>query len=74
MNWPMDYPIFHFFYWLVNTPTVGGIFVTMMAGSLLLTFGSVLRWIAKGAQAKESETFTYPTSALHEHPGHEHKE
>ncbi len=67
MNWPMEYPIFQFFYWLVNTPGIGGIFVAIMAGSIVFTFGSVLRWIARGGQAKETETFTYPTSGLHEH-------
>ena len=75
MNFPMDYPIYGFFYWLVNTPSVGGFFVGILATSILLLFGYVVRWISLGGQAKETETFTYPTSALHEHghePEHEH--
>jgi hypothetical protein len=67
MNFPMESPIFQFFYWLVNTPGLGGIVVGILAGSLFLTYGMVLRWISNGAQAKESDTFTYPTSSLHEH-------
>jgi hypothetical protein len=66
MNFPIDNPIFRFFYWLVNTPGLGGIVVGILAGSLLLTYGTVLRWISNGAQSKESETFTYPTSSLDE--------
>ena len=31
MNFPMDYPIFQFFYWLVNTPGLGGIVVGFLA-------------------------------------------
>ncbi len=69
MNFPMEYPIFQFFYWLVNTPSIGGFVVGILATSILLGYGSVLRWIAQGAESKESETYLYPTSGLHEeHP------
>jgi hypothetical protein len=67
MNFPMDYPIFKFFYWLLNTPGVGGIFVGTLASVILLTFGRTLLWISGGAKAEESETYTYPTSAMLEH-------
>jgi hypothetical protein len=67
MNFPMESPIFQFFYWLVNTVGIGGIVVGVLATSLMLTYASVLLWISNGANAKESETFTYPTSSLHDH-------
>ena len=67
MNFPMDYPVFKFFYWLLNTPGLGGIIVSILAGTILLTFGKTLRWIILGGQAAENEVYTYPTSGLHEH-------
>lgn len=69
MNFPMEYPIFQFFYWLVNTAGVGGIVVGLIGGGSLLAYALTLNWIAQGAQADETETYPYPTPALHE--GHE---
>jgi hypothetical protein len=68
MNFPMQYPLFQFFYWLVNTPGVGGVTVALVGGGSLLTYALTLRWIHAGSQAKESDTYAYPTPALHEHP------
>ncbi len=67
MNFPMDYPIFKFFYWLLNTPGLGGIIVGFLASAILLIFGKTLLWISGGGKAEESEIFTYPTSAMQEH-------
>jgi hypothetical protein len=67
MNFPLEYPIFRFFYWLVNTPGLGGIAVSLVGGGSLLAYGLILRWIRKGAAAEETETYTYPTPALHGH-------
>jgi hypothetical protein len=66
MNFPLEYPIFRFFYWLVNTPGLGGIAVSMVGGGSLLAYGLILRWIRQGADAKEVETYVYPTPALHD--------
>ena len=45
MNFPMDYPFFQFVYWLLNTPGLGGIAVSLLAGAILLTFAKTLLWI-----------------------------
>lgn len=66
MNFP-DNPIFQFFYWLVNTPGLGGIGVGLIVIISVSAAGSALWWIAKGAQADELETYAYPTPALHDH-------
>jgi len=65
MNFPMEYPLFQFFYWLVNTPGLGGIAVALVGGGSVLAYALTLRWIHKGAQAEEAETYTYPTPGLH---------
>ena len=67
MNFPLDNPIFQFFYWLVNTPGLGGIAVGLIVIISMSVSGSALRWIAQGAQANEPETYAYPTPALHKH-------
>lgn len=67
MNFPMEYPIFRLFYLLINTAGLGGI------AAILLGIGSItaslltLRWIRRGAEAPERETYAYPTPALHRH-------
>jgi hypothetical protein len=60
MNFPMQYPIFQFFYWLVNTPGVGGIIV-MLIGAIC-TGGAffLLRWIAQAAKVGGNETYSFP--------------
>jgi hypothetical protein len=64
MNFPIDEPIFQFFYWLVNTPGLGGIVVgTIIAISLAIYAGALL-WIARGARSDEMETYAYPTPSL----------
>ena len=67
MNFPMDNPIFQFFYWLMNTPGVGGVVVILIVASSILIYAGALFWIARGGQADEPETYTYPTSTLHQH-------
>lgn len=67
MNFPMDRPIFQFFYFLLNTPGLGGIAVSLVAATCLTSYGLILRWIRKGAQADEAEEYAYPTPALHSH-------
>lgn len=66
MNFP-DNPIFQFFYWLVNTPGLGGLGVGLIVIVSVSAAGSALYWITKGAEADEVETYAYPTPALHDH-------
>jgi hypothetical protein len=66
VNFP-DTPVFQFFYWLVNTPGLGGVAVGLIVIISVGAVGSALAWIARGAQANEPETYAYPTPALHEH-------
>lgn len=66
MNFP-DNPLFQYFYWLVNTPGLGGLIVGLIVIISVSAAGSALVWIAQGAQADEVETYAYPTPALHDH-------
>ncbi|MFQ5578096.1 MAG: hypothetical protein ACE5G8_14015 [Anaerolineae bacterium] len=66
MNFP-DTPLFQFFYWIINTPAIGSIAVALVAGGSILAYGLTLRWISKGADVGERETYAYPTPALHRH-------
>jgi hypothetical protein len=67
MRFPLDNPIFQFFFWLVNTPGLGGLGVGLIVVLFVSASGSALRWVAQGAQADEAETYAYPTPALHKH-------
>jgi hypothetical protein len=70
MNFPMDQPFYQFLYWLMNTPGVGGLIVVIEAALIAVAVGFSLRWIKRGAGADESETYAYPTPALHHGSGH----
>jgi hypothetical protein len=67
MNFPLDNPIFQFFFWLVDTPGVASLVVGLIIVVSVSAAGSALRWIALGSQADEPETYAYPTPALHNH-------
>ena len=67
MNFPMDFPVFKFFYWLVNTAGVGGIVVGLAGAGSLLAYALTLRWIRRGGDVDEHETYAYPTPMLHQH-------
>jgi hypothetical protein len=66
MNFPDNF-LFQFFYWLVDTPGLGGIAVGLIVIVSVSGAGSALYWITRGAQADEVETYAYPTPALHDH-------
>jgi len=66
MNFPLEHPIFQFFYWLVNTPGVGSLFAAMAGGGSLLYYFLTLRRI-RAAKDNEGPIYTYPTPALHHH-------
>lgn len=63
MNFPMEYPVFQFFYWLVNTAGLGGIVVALLGGGSVLAYALTLRWIRSAAD--ERDTYAYPTPGLH---------
>lgn len=59
MNFPLDQPLFQFFYWLVNTPGVGAGVVGLLVVSAVASFGWTLRWIAS-AKSAEQESHPFP--------------
>lgn len=72
MNFPMEYPIFQFFFWLVNTAGVGGVFSILVGVGSLTAYSLTLRWIIQENSTIRQDTFTYPTPALHHHdPKHQ---
>lgn len=67
MNFPMEYPLFQFVYWLLNTPGLGGIAVALVGGGSILVYSVAIRWIAAKGKSRENERFAYPTPSLHAH-------
>lgn len=65
MNFPMQYPLFQFFHWLVNTPGVGSATVAIAGTGSLLFYFLTLRNI-RVAKDEPGITYSYPTPALHE--------
>ena len=65
MNFPLQYPIFQFFYWLVNTPGVGGLIVVLIGGVCTAGAFFMLRWIALAGKKDESETHPFPSPSFH---------
>lgn len=63
MNFPMEQPIYQFFYWLVNTPGVGSAFAAAAGIGSITTYFFILRRIR--AAKDEGVTYSYPTPALH---------
>ncbi len=64
MNFPMMQPIFQFFYWLVNTPGLGGIVLLVLSLGAVLVSLMTINWISSGKQDDESDSYSYPTSSL----------
>ncbi|GAB4565021.1 MAG: hypothetical protein Kow0047_15240 [Anaerolineae bacterium] len=60
MNFPLEYPVYRFLYWLFNTAGVGGAIVTVIAVTLIVSYGAMLRWIARGAEAPETRSYLFP--------------
>lgn len=67
---PIDNPLFHYLYILINTPGFGGLAAAFLGGSSITIYLLTLRWIARGAGADEVQTYAYPTPALHQHERH----
>ncbi len=67
MGFP-DTPLIKFLYWLINTPGLGGIAVSLLGISIVAAVALVLRWISQAAKIEtEVEVYAYPTPALHHH-------
>jgi hypothetical protein len=64
MNFPLEYPLFRFLYWLINTDGVGGITAILVGLGSVSAYFMMVRWIASGSQADESEAYAYPTPTL----------
>lgn len=45
-------------YWLINTQTLGGVFVLIIFGAVLTLYFLMLRWIIAGAQVTQDEHST----------------
>jgi len=69
MNFPMQFPIYQFFHWLVNTPGVGSVFAAAAGIGSVTGYFLTLRNI-RAAKDEEGETYSYPTSALHHSDKH----
>ena len=65
MNIPMNYPLFQFLYWLLNTTGIGGLVVIALGGGSLLIYAFLIKWIVGGSQAKEQAVYPYPTPILY---------
>ncbi len=59
MNFPLEQPLFRFFYWLVNTPGVGAAVIGLLVGAAMTVFVLTLRWIASAGSA-EQESHPFP--------------
>lgn len=59
MNFPMDEPLFQFFYWLVNTPGIGAVVIGLLVGAAVTVFILTLRWITS-AKSEGGESLPYP--------------
>jgi hypothetical protein len=65
MNFPIELPFFRFLYLLINTPGLGGIMVGFVGLGSVTAYALVLKWVADGGKVDETETYAYPTTALH---------
>jgi len=65
MSFPMSQPIFQFFYWLVNTPGLGGVVILLLTLGTVLAAILTLHWISNGSRAEESESYSFPTPSLY---------
>lgn len=63
MSFPTQYPIYQFFYWLVNTTGLGGIFVMLLTGGMLVAYLRTIVWIDRGRKVGDREGFAYPSAA-----------
>lgn len=66
MNFPMEHPIYQFFYWLVNTPGVGSAFAAAAGIGSIAAYFLILRHI-RAAKDARGVTYAYPTPILHTH-------
>lgn len=65
MNFPMQYPIYQFLYWLINTPGIGSVVAVMAGIGSITAYFFFLRSI-RSVKDEGRETYTYPTPTLHQ--------
>ncbi len=65
VNFPNSQPLYQFFYWLVNTPGLGGIVLIVLTFSVVVAAIATFRWIYAGGKGEETETYSYPTPPLY---------
>ncbi|MCP4426390.1 MAG: hypothetical protein GY803_18005 [Chloroflexi bacterium] len=66
MNFP-DTILTQLLYDFINNPSIGGIVVGILALIIAISIFFTLRWVAQGAEVEETESYAYPTTALHHH-------
>ena len=66
MNFP-DTPLTQLLYAFINNPGNGGIIVGILALIIVVSGFFTLRWVVRGANVEETESYAYPTTALHHH-------
>ncbi len=59
MNFPMEKPLFQFFYWLVNTPGIGSVVIGLLVGATVTVCFLTLRWIIS-AKNESEERLQFP--------------
>jgi len=66
MNFP-DTALTRLLYAFINTPGIGGIMVGLLALVIVIAIFFTLRWIFQDAETEETDSYAYPTTALHRH-------
>ncbi len=66
MNFP-DTALTKLLYAFIDNPSIGGIIVGILALIIAVSVFFTLRWVAQGADVEETESYAYPTMALHHH-------
>ncbi len=64
MHFP-ETTLFEYFYWLINTPPIGGVMAGLVVGGAILAYILTLRWVVQDNETDGRETYAYPTPALH---------
>ena len=50
MNFPFESSLFKLLYWLINTPGVGAVMISLIVGAALISFSLSLRSIRAAAE------------------------
>lgn len=69
MNFPLELPLYQFFYFLVNTPGVGSVFAALAGIGSVTGYFLTIRHI-RAAKDEGQENYSYPTPSLHHSDKH----